>query len=144
MKSLNEYITAQPDEMILEMARVGWMGVGKNIQKYEIYIHTDDPGNIPHVHLRDYATRGKQFETCISLVSGEYFLHGKYSDKMNNYLARAFDKFMKAPSRNKKYDTNFEYAVDMWNDNNSSTNVELKFDEQNNIIIPDYKNINNT
>ena len=144
MKTLNEYISTQSDNVILEMARVGWMGVGKDTQKYEIYIHTDDPGNIPHIHLRDYSTRGHEFETCISLVSAEYFLHGKYSDKMNNSLAKTFDNFMRAPSRNKKYNTNFEYAIDMWNDNNSSTNIEAQFDDNGNIIIPDYTNINNS
>lgn len=34
------------ESMLLEMAQVGFVD-----GKYEVYIHTDDPGNIPHFHM---------------------------------------------------------------------------------------------
>ena len=49
-----------------EMARVGWVPLGttKNI---EVYVHTDDSGDIPHFHVRKYEKK-----TIIS--NGKYVL----------------------------------------------------------------------
>ena len=38
---------------LLEMARVGFIN-----GQFEVYVHTDDGGNIPHVHVRDAETQG--------------------------------------------------------------------------------------
>lgn len=122
---------------LLEKARVGFIN-----GQFEVYVHTDDGGNIPHVHVRDAETQGKKFETCISLLKSEYFLHGKYKDKISTSIANEFADFMESPSRNKRYNTNYEYAVDMWNDNNSNVNITPKYDENGNVIIPNYRNLN--
>jgi hypothetical protein len=125
------------DNRLDEMARVGFLS-----GEVEVYVHTDDGGNIPHVHIRDTATRGLQFETCVSLIKSAYFLHGHYRDTMNNNMARDFAVFMESPSRNKKYKSNYEYAVDMWNDNNSNTCITPQYDENGNMIIPNYRKLN--
>ena len=122
-------------DLLAEMARVGFIG------EYEVYVHTDDAGFIPHVHIRDKATRGREFETCVQLKTNDYFLHGKYKDKMNSSLKKDFAEFMESPSRNPKYENNYEYAVDMWNDNNSTENVVIEYDEEGKIIIPDYRSM---
>jgi hypothetical protein len=119
-----------------EMARVGFMEGG-----YEVYVRTDDPGYIPHVHVRDENTHGKEFETCIQLNTNRYFLHGHYKDILNSQQRKDFAKFMEGPSRNPKYRNNYEYAVDMWNDNNSSSSVTVVTSEDGDIVIPDYRNI---
>lgn len=119
-----------------EMARVGFMEGG-----YEVYVCTDDPGCIPHVHVRDESTHGDNFETCIQLNTNRYFLHGHYKDTLNSQQRKDFAKFMESPSRNPKYRNNYEYAVDMWNDNNSSTSVTVATLENGDIIIPDYRNL---
>ena len=126
----------EQQEQLTEMARVGFIG------EYEVYVHTDDGGFVPHVHVRDKATRGREFETCIQLRTNKYFLHGKYRDTMNSSMAKDFAEFMESPSHNPKYINNYEYAVDMWNDNNSSENVTIQYDEEGNMIIPDYRTIN--
>ena len=135
-QTLNDYINHE-DNRLDEMARVGFLNGG-----VEVYIHTDDGGSIPHIHIRDVATRGRNFETCVSLVKCAYFLHGRYRDTMSNKMVRAFAEFMEAPSRNKKYSSNYEYAVDMWNDNNSNINVTPQYDTNGNIIIPNYRYLN--
>ena len=119
-----------------EMARVGFID-----GEYEVYVWTDDPGNIPHVHIRDTNSKGQNFETCVQLKTNKYFLHGPYTDRLNSKQRKAFAEFMTSPSRNKRYSTNYEYAVDMWNDNNSSIILELNKDINGNIIIPNYQNI---
>ena len=119
-----------------EMARVGFID-----GEYEVYVWTDDPGNIPHVHIRDTNSKGQNFETCVQLKTNKYFLHGPYTDRLNSKQRKAFAEFMTSPSRNKRYSTHYEYAVDMWNDNNSSIILELNKDINGNIIIPNYQNI---
>ena len=132
MLKFDEYIE---QDMILEMARVGFMG------QYEIYVHTDDPGYVPHVHIRDTATKGHKFETCVKLKSNEYFLHGKYTDTMNSTMRKNFAEFMESRCVIDRYDTNYELAVDMWNLNNSKESVVIPRDENGDIIIPNYRTI---
>lgn len=129
----NIKMTARLDEM----ARVGFIN-----GEYEVYVWTDDPGNIPHVHIRDTNSKGQNFETCVQLKTNSYFLHGSYTDTLNSKQRKAFAEFMISPSRNKKYATNYEYAVDMWNDNNSNVILELEKDVKGNVIIPNYQVIN--
>lgn len=123
---------------IVEMARVGYLGK-KN--EYEVYIHTNDMGHIPHFHLRDSATQGEEFETCIQLKDNRYFLHGRYTSIANSALRNAIAKFMESESRIVKGKTNYEIAVEAWNLNNSSSNIELSYDENNELIIPNYREI---
>lgn len=118
-----------------EMARVGFMG------NFDVIIHTDDMGFIPHFHIVDKATRGYEFNTCVRLENNQYFLHGSHKDKLNARQRKMLDEFMNAPHRNIHYRNNYEYAVNLWNDNNSSSYVQLKEDGEGNVIVPNYTEI---
>lgn len=119
-----------------EMARIGFMG-----GNLEVYVWTDDAGKIPHVHVRDSNSQGMNFETCVRLDKPEYFLHGHYTDKMNHKQRKVFADFMRAKPIKAHFNTNYEFAVEMWNTNNSSTDVTEQYDANGNIIIPDYENL---
>lgn len=131
-KVLGEICYAHLDEM----ARVGFIG-----GEYEVYVWTDDSGYIPHVHVRDTNSRGKRYETCVKLESNEYFLHGHYKDKMNSSMRKAFNAFMNEPCKNNRYQNNYDFAVDMWNSNNSSATVTPQYDENGKIVVPDYTSL---
>lgn len=105
---------------IIEIARIGF------IDEFEIVIYTDDPDNIPHMHILDASTHGDNFSSCVKLESAEYFSHGgKYVDKFNSKQRKVFNDFMKSkPSRVTMYKTNYQYACEMWNGNNSKTTVD--------------------
>lgn len=119
-----------------EMARVGFINGA-----LEVYVWTDDAGKIPHVHVRDTNSNGDEFETCVKLQENDYFLHGHYTDTMNNKQRKEFDAFMRAKPSTPKYNTNYELAVEMWNLNNSDVMVTPPIDSEGNIIIPDYRNM---
>lgn len=108
-----------------EMARVGF------VDDFEVIVYTDDPGNIPHVHIVDTATRGEKFSSCVKLEVAEYFPHGD-KDKFNTKERKEFDKFMRSKPRNNRYATNYEYACEMWNGNNLKTTVDSSREQ------PDY------
>ena len=123
---------------ILEMARVGYLPVGSNKSQVEVYVHTDDPGKTPHFHVRKKSEHGHSFEwdKCIQFEKAEYFEHGDFhKGKLPNkkYVKMVID-LMK--SVNKTWGiTYWQYAVRMWNDNNSD--VTLPDDLQ----MPDYSRL---
>lgn len=119
-----------------EMARIGF--IGGNL---EVYVWTDDAGRIPHVHVRDSNSQGQEFETCVRLDRPEYFLHGRYANKMNHRQKKAFADFMRAKPTKAHYDTNYEFAVEMWNVNNSDVDVMKRYDQNGNVHIPDYEKL---
>lgn len=123
---------------ICDMARVGFMNCGGS---FEVYVRTDDSGFIPHVHVWSKDSRGKRFETCVQLQTNDYFLHGTYCDKFNQKQKDAFDVLMRSKPNNRRYDTYYEYACDMWNDNNSSQNVSIKYNADGTPIIPNYRRL---
>ena len=122
--------------MLLEMARVGYMG---KKGEFEVYVRTDDPGNIPHFHLRDSATQGREFETCIELKKNKYFLHGGYTGVLNSSQRKCLADFMESP--NQFFGNNYGATVYAWNTNNSSENIEIEKDGHGAIIMPDYRTI---
>jgi hypothetical protein len=132
-KVVNE-TTNDHREPLLEMARVGYIN-----GQFEVYVHTDDGGHIPHVHIRDKATRGQKFATCVELKRSRYFLHGKYKDVMSGYMAKQFADFMESTPQNPRYQNNYELSVDMWNLNNSIEEVVPQYDSNGRIIMPDYR-----
>ena len=129
-------IPLRSTNVLEEMARVGYMS-----PKFEVYVYTDDPGYIPHVHVRDTNTKGKEFETCVRLDMPNYFLHGKRQDKFNASQKCDFAMFMEAPCRNTKFANNYEFAVDMWNANNSQQNIILQYYRNGDPIMPDYRDL---
>ncbi len=62
------------------MARIGYFEV--DVQKYEVYINTDDTGEYPHFHLNQ-ADYGKGFHTCIRMDVARYYVHEGRCDIMN-------------------------------------------------------------
>ena len=116
-----------------EMARVGVMN---NV--FDVIVYTDDMGYIPHVHIIDNATRGQDFDCCVQLEKNQYFTHGKHIDEFNSKQCKLFDEFMRQPCRSPKYKNNYEFAVEMWNANNSKSYVQIMEDEDGEIIQPDY------
>lgn len=121
--------------MINEMARVGLLG------EYDIVVYTDDPGFVPHFHIIDKATRGFEFDCCVKLETNEYFNHGGHEDILSRHDRNNLYDFMLQPHRNVHYRNNYEYAVNLWNDNNSSSYVQINEDNNGNIIVPDYRHI---
>ena len=111
---------------LMEMARVGFF------DEYEIYIHTDDPGNIPHFHIWDAETRGNKYHTCIMIQVPEYFHHTGKEDTLNHKDKKDLMNFLIDKPKNKRFKTNWEYLVSMWNDNNSM--IQVDEDQE----IPDY------
>jgi len=114
--------------ILVEMAMR--VGVVKDKQEkqplYLIYVNTDDARNKPHFHCVDYSTRGQEFHTCIRLDCVEYFLHEGKSDMLTSADVKLMYKFMSSQYTGSKiiHGTNWEYAVSVWNANNSAQNVD--------------------
>lgn len=119
-----------------EMSRVGFID-----GTLESYVWTDDPGKIPHVHIRDTNSRGQNFETCVRLDKAEYFFHGHYRGRLNSKQRKELAEFMRSKPKNPRYNTFYEVAVDMWNFNNSDVEITPQYDANGNVIIPDYENL---
>lgn len=112
---------------LLEMARVGTMN------SLEIIVWTNDPGNIPHIHIRDSNTHGNKFNCCVRLDKAEYFTHTGKENKLNSKQIKALiDFFNKETSTAGFKLTNWVKTLLYWNDNNS--NIELDLSAE----MPDY------
>lgn len=112
-------------DILTEMAQIGYIG------PYQIYVHTNDPGNIPHFHIWDLSTRGKNFHTCVRIDCPEYFHPTGKEDVLNSKQRNELITFLQSPYRERK-ETIWQHLIDTWNDNNS--NVEI--DE--NTSMPNY------
>lgn len=127
----NEYDKHSKHEDIYGMSRVGLIN-----NTYEIYVNTDDTGNIPHFHYRDSADWDR-FHTCISITSPEYFLHGTKQDILNSSQKKDLDQFMHSPVTLAKYKDlftdNWELVCFLWDINNSSREIS------DNLVEPDYR-----
>ena len=121
--------------LLTEYARVGFM------DNLEVIVHTDDPGMTPHVHIVDKATRGYDFDCCVRLDMNQYFKHGRHRDEFNSNGCKAFDKFMRSQCRDERFQNYYEFAVSMWNANNSHIYIDIKKDGDGKVIVPDYTKI---
>lgn len=127
MKTLQETINfslEKDNNMLLEMAQIGTFG------KYTIIVWTNDPGNIPHFHVIDSATRGNSFNTCIKIESAEYFHHEGKEDTLNTKERKELLKFLN--SKDKWGEQNWVVLLKEWERNNSKTSIDI------NLPIPDY------
>lgn len=127
MKTLQEAINfslEKDNNMLLEMAQIGTFG------KYTIIVWTNDPGNIPHFHVVDSATRGNSFNTCIKIESPEYFHHEGKEDTLNTKERKELLKFLN--SKDKWGEQNWVVLLKEWERNNSKTSIDI------NLPIPDY------
>lgn len=116
------------EQELYEMARVGFTS-----DSYEVYVNTNDAGNIPHFHYRQKDDWNK-FHTCIQITSPKYFHHTGKEDVLNIKQKKNLIEFLNSPYKNYGI-TVFRHLIDMWNDNNSSVQVDE------NITIPDYMSL---
>lgn len=137
MKNINEAMKNLKLKRLDEMAA----RVGITKDNYLIYVNSDDKGFIPHFHYVDAASRGtdkkKGFHTCIKIEKSEYFLHEGKMNTLNQSQREELNKFLSQPFKRAKFSggTNWDYVVSLWNDNNSSKNVDEDLE------MPDYTNI---
>ena len=112
---MKRYIKESQD--IFGMARVGYSG------DLEIYVNTNDGGNIPHFHMRN-PDNGDKFHTCIKITEAEYFPHMGKEDKLNVHQRKELYDFMNSKVALTKYkdkfDNNWELVCFLWDMNNSN------------------------
>ena len=127
-------------EDIMCMARVGWV-LPHETNGIEIYIHTNDGGNVPHFHVRKYGKHNKfEWEVCVAFQDAKYFKHGKYKDEFpNTKIAKDLDKTLRMVDPDSRHgSTYWEIAIEEWNRNNSDRKIPLD------LVQPDYRHINGT
>ena len=105
------------ETVLNEMARIG------KFDDLEVYVRTNDGGNIPHMHIWDSTTRGSRFHTCIRLDKAEYFHHTGKEDKLNSRQRKDLVNLLQAPYRRFNI-TNWERLLIEWNDNNSDIIID--------------------
>ncbi len=134
MKKLVRDITCTPQGHrtdIEGMARIGYAG------EYEVFINTDDPGSIPHVHVRD-KNNWKRFHCCVKLETAEYFPHGNKVSEFNSQERKLFAEFMESLISKRKFNgTVWDYCTLEWDANNS------KYEISDDVERPDYRKLPN-
>lgn len=111
-------------DMLFEMASVGYFSTFKKngkpeSPKFKVFVNGGE-GNEPHMHIWDDDTNGKQLHTCVCLTKIEYFHHNGKEDVLTQDQKEQLVIFLKDEcKKNKRYKTNWEYALSMWNDNNT-------------------------
>lgn len=128
MKSFLDYLN-ENKQVIEEMARLGY------IDGFEIIVFTDDSGNKPHFHIRDAATRGQDFHTCIEIKHPRYFHHTGKEDILNSKMKRKLIEFFETASEDFEKMNNWQVMLRMWNSNNSKMKVMP------NQEMPDYRTL---
>ena len=121
---IDNYVYDQFD-ILNEMAQIGYVG------PYQVYVHTNDPGHIPHFHMWDLTTRGDTFHTCIRIDKSEYFHHTGKEDVLNSKLKRQLMRFLNEVDEDSGF-TNWKWLVLEWNRNNSSHKIPIDTE------LPDY------
>ena len=100
--------------MLYKMAVVGYFTTFKKngkqeSQKFKVFVCGDEFA-IPHMHIWDDETDGNKIG---------YFLHTGKEDILTPKQKKYLVAFLKEECKNKRYKTNWEYALSMWNDNNT-------------------------
>ena len=125
-----------------EIARIGYFGEN---DKYEVYVTTDDAMPVPHFHIRDSETQGECFETCVCIETNRYCLHDTFKDLLNPEQQALLADYMISFSPYNLYrfpfTRNYERVAEAWNMNNDGKQVILKYDNGDDVIIPDYANM---
>ena len=122
---------------LTKMARIGFVPIGST-NTVEVYVHTNDGGNVPHFHVRKYGKNGQfEWETCIRYDSATYFKHGKYTDELlNRKIAKELDKMLRTiDKKDPDNHTYWQIAIIEWNRNNSGIDVPY------NTVQPDYNTL---
>ena len=119
----SSYITEE-DDMLFEMAAVGYFNTYKKngkpeSPKFKVFVNGSE-GDVPRMHIWDDDTNGKRIHTCVCLTKIEYFHHNGKEDVLTPEQKESLVSFLKDEcKKNKRYKTNWEYALSMWNDNNT-------------------------
>lgn len=119
-KQLNE------KQGLIEMAKIG------EIKNYTIIVWTNDNGNIPHFHIVDSNTLGKQFHTCVQIEKPEYFHHTGKEDTLNSKEKKELIKFFQASDPDEVFGTNWDVLLYEWNKNNNRKRISRDTE------MPDY------
>lgn len=112
------------DNPLYEMASVGYFSTDEtNSQpqnaEFKVFVNGGE-GDEPHIHIWDNTTSGRRFHTCICLNKVAYFHHTGKEGVLTKKQKKRLVEFLKAECvKNKRYKTNWEYALSMWNDNNT-------------------------
>lgn len=116
------------NDELYEMASVGFL-----TPKLEIYVNTNDGGDIPHFHIWDTSTRGNEFHTCVQIKDNKYFHHTGKEDVINSKMRKRLIKFLQS---NDEYgELNWKVLIKEWNRNNSNMKIDI------NTEMPDYSEI---
>lgn len=124
------------NQFIYEMAAVGYFSTLKNSGKpesprFKVFVNGGE-GNEPHFHIWDDATNGKKFHTCVCFNKIAYFHHDGKEGVLSKEQKEFLVKFLQSEcTKNKRYKTNWEYALSMWNDNNTD---KTQVDENSNVL----------
>ncbi len=114
----------EENDMLFEMASVGYFNTFKKngkpeSPKFKVFVNGGE-SNEPHMHIWDDDTNGKQLHTCVCLTKIEYFHHNGKEDILTQDQKEQLVLFLRDEcKKNKRYKTNWEYALSMWNDNNT-------------------------
>ena len=127
--------------MLYKMAVVGYFTTFKKngkqeLPKFKVFV-CDDEFAIPHMHIWDDETDGKKIHTCVRLDKIGYFLHTGKEDILTPKQKKYLVAFLKEECKNNRYKTNWEYALSMWNDNNTD---KTQVDETSEVL--DYTKLN--
>jgi len=101
------------DEGIPDFSRIGFTDDG-----FEIFVGTDDPGEIPHFHYRN---ADRSVNTGIQILKAEYFFLGEFRGTLDEIQRENLQKFLLTSCEecsSLRYN-NWEYIIVQWNMNNS-------------------------
>lgn len=124
-----KYYTHLLEGKLLEMCELG------RFDEYKVLIYGSE-GPVPHLHFQ--STKGGK-KGCVRLDKPEYFIHGKYKDRLNSKELKQFIEFLKSPHRllGKAGISNWQMIIVYWGDNNPDYRLDI--DTQ----MPDYTQLNN-
>lgn len=118
---------------IYGMARIGWVPYGSE-KTVEVYVNTDDAGQIPHFHVRKYGRRHRfDWEVCVVYESCNYFTHGRYRGTIpDRNIIKQLDTMLRQQNPIRPGRTFWQTAIEDWNANNSERMLPY------NLVQPDY------
>lgn len=114
-------------------SRVAYINKNTNPEEkseIELYIYTDDPGQIPHMHIHIQG----QHDVCIRFDSPNYFSHEKNNNTVSSKVAAWIDAILRITDDDDQ--TLWKFAVKSWNSNNSGSKLPLDLEQ------PDYTKLN--
>ena len=132
IETIAEEMRQEDGEVLMEMAHVVDMGGG-----LVVYVRSKEMqgGNIPHFHIFDAATQGKDrkrgFRTCVEILRPVYFFHEGKRDLLNASMRDELCSVLSAPHKRFTQYTNWDFLINEWNQNNA---VQVPVDTP----MPDY------